>query len=97
MEGFLVIINKENGNIIRITDVFDKFKKKKRNKIKPIGFVIGNTDIYLTTSNGRLMVIDIRTGKTKSIFKIDNKIISSPFILNNNLFIVKENSVVKLN
>ena len=43
------------------------------------------------------MVIDIQTGKTKSIIKIDNKIISSPFILNNNLFIVKENSVVKLN
>ena len=59
-------------------------KKKKRNKIEPVGFVIGLNKIYLTIDNGRLLVIDIASGKTISILKVDNEKISRPFILNNN-------------
>ena len=40
--------------------------------IKPIGFVIGLKNIYLTTDNGRMLIIDTKTGKTNSILKIDN-------------------------
>ena len=29
MEGFLVVIDRRQGNIIRITDIFKQFKKKK--------------------------------------------------------------------
>ncbi len=97
MEGFLVVVNKKNGNIVRSTDVFDKFKNKKRKKIEPIGFIVGLDKIYLTTSNGRLLAIDILSGKTISIFKIDNKKISRPFVLNQNLFIIEKNSIIKLN
>ncbi len=96
LEGYLIIIEKNSGNIIRVTDVFSSFKKKKREKIKPVGFVMGLDDIYLTTSHGRLMVIDIKTGKTNSILKIDNDKISRPFILDKNLFIVKDNAIIKL-
>ena len=71
--------------------------KKKRNKIIPIGFIVGVDKIYLTTSNGRLFVIDILTGRTLSVLKIDNKKISRPFVLNQNLFIIEENSIIKLN
>ena len=71
-KGFLVVIDKPTGNIIRITDVFDKFKTKKRNKIKPVGFVVGSDNILLTTDSGKLLVIDVSTGKTQSILKIDN-------------------------
>ena len=97
LEGYLVVIEKNSGNIIRVTDVFKNFKKKKRIKIKPVGFVVGIKNIYLTTDNGRLLVIDIKTGKTNSILKIDNDKISRPFILDKNLFVVKDNAIIKLN
>jgi len=97
MEGFLVVIDRRQGNIIRITDIFKQFKKKKRLKIKPVGFILGSENIYLTTSHGRLMVIDVTLGRTISMLKIDNDKISRPFVLNQNLYIIKENSIIKLN
>ena len=97
MEGFLIIIENSTGNIIRITDLFKNFKKKKRSKIYPIGFIVGTDNIYLTTNTGKLMIIDIKEGKTKSILKIDNDRISRPFALNQNLYIIKENSIIRLN
>ena len=97
MEGFLIVIDNHSGNIIRITDIFRQFKKKKRSKIKPVGFIVGSENIYLTTDHGRLMIIDIITGRTKSMLKIDNDKISRPFVLNQNLYIIKENSIIRLN
>ena len=132
MEGFLIIIDNQSGNIIRITDVFTQykrsyFKKRKRtytfgqkkkskskrivkektnrtytfgqkhgSKIEPVGFIVGSKNIYLTTSHGRLIIIDITTGKPTSILKIDNNKISRPFVLNKNLFIIKDNAIIKL-
>ncbi len=97
MEGFLIIIENSTGKIIRITDLFDNFKKKKRSKIYPIGFIVGIDNIYLTTNTGKLMIIDISDGKTKSIIKIDNEKISRPLALNQNLYIIKDNSIIRLN
>jgi outer membrane protein assembly factor BamB len=96
-EGYFVVIENETGNLIRSTNIFKNIKSKKRQKIKPIGFIVGKKNIYLTTSNGRLFVVDILTGTTKSILKIDNEKISRPIVLGQNLFIVKDNSVIKLN
>ena len=96
LEGYLIVIEKKSGNIIKITDIFKNFKKKKRDKIKPIGFVIGLKNIYLTTDNGRMLVIDTKTGQTNSILKIDNDKISRPFILNKDLFVIKDNAIIKL-
>ena len=96
-EGYLFIIESETGKIIRTTDIFNMFKEKKRAKISPTGFIVGIENIYLTTDHGRLLIIDISTGKTKKIIKIDNDKISRPFVLNQNLFIIKENSIIKLN
>ncbi len=96
LEGYLIVIEKKSGNIIRVTDVFRNFKISKRNNIKPIGFVVGINKIYLTTDNGKLLIIDIKTGKTNSILKIDNDKISRPFISDKNLFVVKDNAIIKL-
>ncbi len=96
IEGYLIIVEKNTGNIIRVTDIFNNYKKK-RDKIKPVGFIIGLNNIYLSLSNGRLLVIDIITGKTISILKIDNEKISRPFVLDSNLFVVKDNAIIKLN
>ena len=148
LEGYLVITDNRTGNIIRITDIFDQFKnrkrffkakqneskpegklskllpsskysekkpKKKRKKskfmptskyskdrtdasnVEPVGFILGKKNIYLTTDNGKLLIIDIRTGKTNSIIKIDNNKVSRPFVLNKSLFLIKDNSIMKLN
>jgi len=96
MKGFLIVVDNNSGNIIRITDIFRQFKKKKRSKIKPVGFIVGINNIYLTTNHGRLMIIDVSSGRTKSMLKIDNDKISRPFVLNQNLYIIKENSIIKL-
>ena len=97
IEGYLIVIEKSSGNIIRVTDIFKNFKPKKRKKIKPTGFVMGLNNIYLSTDNGRILVIDVSSGKTKSALKIDNEKISRPIILDKNLFIVKDNAIIKLN
>jgi outer membrane protein assembly factor BamB len=96
-EGFLVIIESQTGNIVRITNIFDRIKEKKRSKIIPVGFVVGKKNIYLTTNNGRLIIIDILTGKSSLVLKIDNEKISRPFILDKNLFIIKDNAIIKIN
>ncbi len=96
LEGYLIVINKKTGDIIKITDIFKDFKTKKREKIKPTGFIVGLKNIYLSTNNGRLLVINNLTGKTNSILKIDNAKISRPFILDQNLYVVKDNAIIKL-
>ena len=97
LEGYLIIIDKITGNIIKVTDVFTRFDPKKRNEILPTGFVVGLKNIYLSTNIGRLIVIDIKSGKTISILKVDNDKISRPFIMNKNLYLVKDNAIIKLN
>jgi outer membrane protein assembly factor BamB len=97
LEGYLIIIEKNSGNIIRITDAFKNFKNTTRNKIKPTGFIVGNNKIYLTTDHGRLLTLDIVTGKVNSIMKINNDKIARPSVLNQNIFIITDNSIIKLN
>ena len=97
LEGYLIILEKKSGKIIRVTDIFQNLKKKKRKQIKPVGFVVGLNEIYLSTSNGRLMIINIESGKTISTIKVDNEKISKPFIQNKNLFLIKNNAIIRLN
>ncbi len=97
IEGYLVVIEKKSGNIIRVTDIFKNFKPKKRIKIKPTGFIMGLNNIYLSTNNGRILVIDIASGKTKSALKIDSEKISRPIVLDKDLFVVKDNAIIRLN
>ncbi len=97
LEGYLIIIDKITGNIIKVTDIFDRFNPKKRNEILPTGFVVGFKNIYLSTNIGRLLVIDIKSGKTISTLKVDNDKISRPFIVDKNLYLIKDNAIIKLN
>ena len=112
LEGYLIIIEKKSGNIVRSTNIFS-FKKNKKNRrnlltgkiitgkdsinAKPVGFIVGSSDIYVTTSNGKLLTVDIKTGRTKSVLKIDNDKISRPLVLNKSMYIIKDNSIIKLN
>ena len=97
LEGYLFLIDKNKGSIIRVTDIFNNFKTKKRNLIKPTGFILGKDNIYLSTNNGRLLVIDIANGKTISTLKIDNETILKPVFFDEKLFVVKNNAIIRLN
>ena len=97
IEGYFFVINSRNGNIIRITDIFRVFGDRNREKIKPIGFIASYDKLMLSTDNGRLLTIDIATGKTESISKIDNEKISRPFVFNKKIILVKNNSIIRLN
>ena len=97
IEGYLIITDKRTGNILRVTDVFRNFRVKNRSSIKPIGFIVGVNNIYLTTSNGRILIIEIASGKTISTKKVDNEKISKPFVQNKNLFLIKNNAIIRLN
>ena len=97
LDGYLIIIDKITGNIMKVTDIFNNFNPKKRNEILPTGFIVGSKNIYLSTNIGRLLVIDIKSGKTISTLKVDNDKISRPFIMNKNLYLVKDNAIIKLN
>ena len=96
-EGYLILIEKNKGNIIRVTDLFNNYKLKKRKNIKPVGFVIGNTNLYLTNTDGKMIVADLSLGDVKKIEKISGDFISRPFIFNQNLFVIRNGSIIQYN
>lgn len=96
-EGYLYTLQKKEGNIIRINDIYEIYKPKERKKIKPIGFKIGNEKLYLTNNDGKILVVDLSTGKVVKTQKISRDIISKPFINNENLYIIKNGSIIKFN
>ncbi len=93
--GFLFIIQKKEGNIIKINDIYKNYELKKRKKIKPTGFKIGKNKLYLTNTNGNLIVIDLTSGNISKIQKLSGDLISKPFIYNGYLFVVKNGSVIQ--
>ena len=97
LEGYLVAIDSRNGNIVRMTNVLSIINNYKKKNIKPEGFIISNDKIFLSLNNGRLVVIETLTGKPTDIVKIDSQKISRPYILNNEMFIVRDNAIIKLN
>ena len=96
-EGYLYLIDKDKGNIVRITDLFINYKTKKRKKIYPVGFVIGNKNLYLTNSDGKMIIAGIEDGKIIKIEKISGGLVSEPFIFNNNLYVLRNGSILKYN
>ena len=96
-EGYLIVIEKNKGNIIRVTDLFKNYKLKKRKNINPVGFAIGNTNLYLTNTDGKMIVVDLSLGDIKKIEKISGDFISRPFIFNQNLFVIRNGSIIQYN
>ena len=96
-DGYLFVIQKEKGNIIRINDVYKEYNIKKRIDISPIGFVTSLTKLYLINSDGKLIVSELISGNTLSIKKISGGLISQPFIFNENLFIIRNGSIIQYN
>ena len=96
-EGFLYTIEKNKGNIVRVTDLFKIYKQNKRKNIYPIGFAIGNKKLYLTNSDGKMIVADLQTSSIIKAEKVSSNLVSKPFIFNNNLFLVRSGSIIQYN
>ena len=92
-EGFFFVIDKSNGNILRSTNILNI---KNNKKIFPTGFIAAKDYIHVSLSNGRLLKVSIEDGKTKEIIKIDSGKISRPYILNKNMYILRDNSIIKV-
>ena len=95
--GLLIIMNKKTGQIIRINDLYKNIKDKRKKDFQPIGFVVGKSYIYLSTKNGRIMVINFKEGNIEKIIKLDNNKIQRPVYFNRSLYIAKDNSIIRLN
>ena len=96
-KGYLYLVDKKSGNIIRINDLFKDYKDKKRKQIKPTGFFIASNKIYVTNSDGKLIIVNSNEGNILNIVKISGGKILQPFINENNLFLISNGSVIKFN
>ena len=94
-EGYLFVIDDRNGNILRITDILTNFKN--RNDLKPTGFIHGKYKIFVSLDNGRLLTINSSTGLQEKITKIHGSKISRPYVLNNSMYLIKDNAIAKTN
>ena len=96
-EGLLIIINKNDGNILRINNILKNLKKKKRKEYYPVGFVISDNKIYLTTLNGRLFIINFSDVSIYKVIKLDKEKLLTPVYFNKELYIAKDNSIIRIN
>ena len=94
-DGYLIILDSLTGDIIRSTKLTDDVNIK--NKLFFKGFLVGKNKIYISLSDGKILVVDILNGKKILTKKIKRSNISKPFILNKNMFILSKNSITKYN
>ena len=97
IEGFLVVINLDSGEIERATYILSNFKKKIRDQISFEGLIIASNKAFITTDTGHVIVCSISNGQVEQSFRIAKSSLSKPFINNNNLYIIKNDSIVVLN
>ena len=95
--GYLYIIEKKTGNILRINDLYKNIKIKKRNDIKPTGFFISMGKIYLTNDDGKLIIANVNTGEILDIVKVASDKILKPLVNDNNLFLIRNGSIIRFN
>ena len=96
-EGLLIVLDRNNGNIIRINNILKKIKEKNRENYYPIGFIISGGKVYLTTKNGRLLVINFSDATLNKILKLDRDKLQRPVYFNKEIYITKDNSIIKIN
>ena len=96
-EGYLFIVEKNKGAIIRITDLYENYPNQNRKYIFPIGFAMGNINLYLTNTDGKMIISDLSLGNIIRIEKISGQFTSRPYIFNQNLFVIKNGSIIQYN
>ena len=54
-------------------------------------------DLYLTNSDGKMIIVDLNLGNVIDIQKISGNFVSKPFIHNQNLYVIKNGSIIQYN
>ena len=67
------------------------------NSIDPVGFVLNSKNLFVSTSDGTLLIVNIGTGKISEVLKLDKDKISRGFVHNQNMYLIRENSIIKIN
>ena len=62
--------------------IYLKMLKKKEKNYQPIGFLVGKFYIYVSTNNGRILVVNFSEGKIEKTLKLDNKKLQRPVYFN---------------
>ena len=96
-KGYLYILEKNSGNIIRVTDIFYNLKSKKRKKLEINGFIASMDKIYLSTKNGKIIKVNIENGNIDLVYRLSRSKISKPYVNNSKIYIIKDNGIIKIN
>ena len=96
-EGYLYVIENTTGNIVRVNDLYKIYKEKKRKNVYPVGFVIGYKKLYLTNTDGKMIIVDLQNGNVLKTEKVSSNLVSKPFIFNKNLFLIRNGSIIQYN
>jgi len=95
--GYLLNINKSDGDVNWSINILKHLKRKKRDTLIS-GFILGSGKIYATTVNGYLIVMSVKTGEVVKAFKVADSILTRPIIVNGALYIQSsEPKIIGLN
>ncbi len=96
-EGLMVLLSKTDGNILRINNILKNIKKKKRENYRPTGFIISDNKVYVSTNNGRIFIINFSDNSLQKVLKLDKEKLQRPVYFNRELYIAKDNSIIRIN
>ena len=95
-EGLMVLLNKTDGNILRINNILKNIKKKRRENYRPTGFIISDDKVYVSTRNGRIFIINFSDNSLQKVLKLDKEKLQRPVYFNRELYIAKDNSIIRI-
>ena len=96
-EGLMVLLNKTDGNILRINNILKNIKKKRRENYRPTGFIISDDKVYVSTMNGIIFIINFSDNSLQKVLKLDKEKLQRPVYFNRELYIAKDNSIIRIN
>ena len=94
-DGYFYVIDKNQGNIIRINDIYKDYKAKKRKFVKPTGFSLSQDTLYVSNNNGKLRLIRLNSGEIIKDIKISRDTLSKSFIYKKDLFVIKNGAIIQ--
>ena len=91
--GYFVILDKNTGEIISSSNIL-KILKRKKQKTKVTGFIMGSNKIYSMTLNGFLIVSSAASGEPEFFKKVGGSNISPLIINNGKLYVLTNKSKI---
>ena len=88
-KGFVVSLDRRNGNVIWSQNLFKNSKKLKYDKTGDITSILFVSDqIFLTTEQGYFIFLDYQNGKVLNYSKVSKGFFSKPVISNKTILII---------